>query len=166
MAKITIIGAGSVGSQTAFSTAWKQLGDVVILDVIEGLPQGRALDLMQALPITGSNAQISGTNDYSDTKDSDIVVVTAGKPRGPGMSREDLIDINSKIMETIIPEVVKYSPNSVIIVVTNPLDIITKKVYELSGFPKSRVIGMAGALDSSRFRAFIAFALNPGLTIL
>lgn len=158
--KITVVGAGAVGCQTAFCCAWKELGDIVLIDVVEGLPQGKALDLMEALPLIGSNAKVMGTNDYSDTEGSDVVVITAGKPRGPGMSRDDLIEVNSKIMGMIVPEVVKRSPNCVIIVVTNPLDVITKKVYELSGFAKNRVMGMAGALDSSRFRAFVAQELE------
>lgn len=156
MTKITIVGAGGVGCQTAFISAWKELGDIILIDIIDGLPQGKALDLMEALPLIGSNARIKGTNDYSETQGSDLVVITAGKPRGPGMSREDLTEVNSAVMEKIVPEIVKHSPDAIIINVTNPLDKITKKVYELSGLPKKKVIGMAGVLDSSRFRAFLA----------
>ncbi|MFC1742136.1 malate dehydrogenase [Nanoarchaeota archaeon] len=158
--KITIVGAGNVGSQVAFYSALRELGEIVLVDVVEGLPQGKALDMLQAMPVVGSNVKIVGTNDYGDTAGSDVVVVTAGIARKPGMSRDDLVAINANIMKAIIPDVVKHSPESILIMVTNPLDAMVRLAYDLSGFPKNRVIGMAGVLDSARFRAFLAQELN------
>ena len=161
MAKITIVGAGNVGSQAAFYAAIKEVAEeIVLIDIIEGVPQGKALDILESMPLAGSNAKIKGSNDYSDTADSDIVVITAGLPRKPGMSRDDLIEINSKIIKAVVLDVVKYSPNCILIVVTNPLDTMVKLAYELSGFSKQRVMGMAGVLDTARFRTFIAKELN------
>lgn len=156
MTKITIIGAGHVGAQAAFYCSLKKLGDIVLLDILEGIPQGKALDMFEAMPLIGSDHKVTGTNNYEDTKDSDIVVITAGVARKPGMSRDDLIDTNAKIMNSIIPEVIKNSPNCIIIVVSNPLDAMVYLAYKKSGFVKNRVIGMAGVLDSTRFRAFLA----------
>src|SRR3989344_9383167 len=160
MAKITIVGAGGVGIQTAFLAGMRNLADLVLVDLVEGWPQGKALDLQQALAVAGVNKKIVGSNDYEPSQGSDIVVITAGLPRKPGMSREDLIGINSKIMQAVISNVVKYSPEAILIVVTNPLDAMVKLAYELSGFPKERVLGMAGVLDSARFKTFIAQELN------
>jgi malate dehydrogenase len=162
--KITIVGAGNVGSQAAFYSALKKLGDVVLIDVVEGMPQGKALDMLEAMPVAGSDISITGTNSYADTKGSDIVVITAGIARKPGMSRDDLIETNSNIMKAIIPEVIKHSPQSILIIVTNPLDAMVHQAYKLSGFPKERVMGMAGVLDSARFRTFIAMELDADPT--
>lgn len=160
MSKITIVGAGNVGSQAAFYAALKNLGDIILVDIVEGLAQGKALDILEAMPLAGSNVNITGSDDYNPSKDSDIVVVTAGIARKPGMSREDLIEINAKIIKAIIPEVVKYSPNCILIIVTNPLDAMVQLAYKLSGFPKNKVVGMAGVLDTARFRTFIAQELK------
>ena len=160
MAKLTIVGAGNLGSQAAFYAAIKGVADIVLVDIVEGMPQGKALDMLEAMPISGSNVKISGSNSYEATKESDVVIVTAGIPRKPGMTREDLLDTNTKIMKSVIPEVVKNSPNCILIIVSNPLDAMVYLAYKLSGFPKSRVIGMAGVLDSARFRAFIAEELS------
>jgi len=131
-----------------------------LIDIIEGVPQGKGLDLLEAMPIEKRDSYVSGTNDYSDTASSDIVVITAGIPRKPGMSRDDLLNTNFNIMKSVVGEVVKYSPNSILIVVSNPLDAMAQAAYKLSGFPRERVIGMAGVLDSARFRAFIADELK------
>ena len=158
--KITIVGAGNVGASAANWIVSKDLGDVVLIDIVEGIPQGKALDLSEATPILNVDSKISGTNSYKDTKDSDIVVITAGSPRKPGMSREDLVEVNSKIVGSVVKEVVKYSPNSILIIISNPLDAMVYAAYKISGFPKERVIGMAGTLDSTRFRFFIASELG------
>ncbi|PIZ50803.1 malate dehydrogenase [Candidatus Woesearchaeota archaeon CG_4_10_14_0_2_um_filter_33_13] len=161
MSKVTIVGAGNVGSQAAFYLALKSIvKEIVILDIIEGVPQGKALDLQEAMPIAGSNVKITGSNDYSTSKDSEIVVITAGVPRKPGMTRDDLLSINSKIITSVVKEVVKHSPNCILIIVTNPLDAMVYKAQQVSNFPKNRVIGMAGVLDTARFRTFIADELN------
>jgi malate dehydrogenase len=158
--KVTIVGAGNVGATAAHWTAAKELADVVLIDIAEGVPQGKGLDLMQAMPIEKRDCTITGTNDYSDTADSDIVVITAGIPRKPGMSRDDLLNTNAGIMGKVVAEVVKTSPNSIIIVVSNPLDAMAQAAFKQSGFPRERVIGMAGVLDSARFRTFIAMELD------
>ena len=158
--KISIIGAGNVGATTAHWIASKELGDVVLLDVIEGMPQGKGLDLLEAAPVEGFDVDIKGTNNYEDTKNSDIVVITSGVPRKPGMSRDDLISINTKIVKQVTENAVKYSPNSILIVVTNPLDAMVFVASKVSNFPKHRVLGMAGILDSTRFRTFIAKELD------
>jgi len=157
MTKITIVGAGNVGSQAAFYAALKCLGDIVLIDIAEGLAEGKALDLAEAMPIAGSDVKIKGSNDYSASQGSEVVVITAGIPRKPGMSRDDLVKVNSSIMKSIIPEIVRYSPDCILIIVTNPLDVMAQLAYELSGFPKERVIGMAGVLDTARFRTFAAW---------
>lgn len=154
--KITIIGAGSVGSQTAFCAALKKLGDIVLIDTVPGLAEGRALDILQSLPNAGIDAKVAGGTDYTITAGSDIVVITAGVARRPGMTRDDLVNINSGIIKSVVPEAVKYSPNCILIMVTNPLDNMAHLAYKLAGLPKNRVIGMAGVLDSSRFRTFAA----------
>ncbi len=159
--KISIIGAGHVGATAAHWAAIKRLGDIVLVDIIEGLPQGKGLDLLQAMPIENlSGINIVGTNSYEETADSDVVIITAGMPRKPGMSREDLVGVNQKIVTEVVQNVVKYSPNCVIIMVTNPLDTMAYLAYKVSGFPKNRVVGQAGILDSARFRTFIAMELN------
>jgi malate dehydrogenase len=160
MPKVTIVGSGHVGATTAHWIASKELADVVLIDVIEGLPQGNGLDLLQAMPIEKRDSYVSGTNDYKDTANSDIVVITAGIPRKPGMSRDDLLNTNYNIMKSVVGEVVKYSPNCFLIIVSNPLDAMAQTAFKLSGFPRERVIGMAGILDSARFRAFIADELK------
>src|SRR3989339_1631270 len=158
--KISIIGAGNVGATTAHWIAGKELGDVVLLDIVEGMPQGKALDLLESAPVEGVDVDIKGTNNYEDTKNSDIVVITSGVARKPGMSRDDLISINTKIVKEVTQNAVKYSPNSIIIVVTNPLDAMVFVASKVSNFPKHRVLGMAGILDSTRFRTFIAKELD------
>ncbi|MCF8011556.1 MAG: malate dehydrogenase [Clostridiales bacterium] len=158
--KITIIGAGSVGATCAHWAASKELGDIVLFDVVEGIPQGKALDLMQAAPVEGYDCNIMGTNNYEDTAGSDIAVITAGIPRKPGMSREELIGTNSKIVSEAAKNIAVHSPNAFIIVVTNPLDVMVYAAYKASGFSSKRVFGMAGVLDSARFRTFIALELG------
>ncbi|MGB7985929.1 MAG: malate dehydrogenase [Terracidiphilus sp.] len=158
--KVSIIGAGNVGSTAAHWLMAKELADVVMIDVVEGVPQGKALDLRQALPIERSDVHITGSNDYADTANSDIVIITAGLPRKPGMSRDDLLHTNYKIMTDVVKNVVAYSPESVLIVVSNPLDAMVQAACKLSGFNRERVIGMAGILDSGRFKSFIAEELQ------
>jgi len=158
--KITVVGAGNVGATLAHWLAAKQLGNVVLLDIIEGVPQGKGLDLLQAGPVEGYDVKIKGTNDFADTANSDLVVMTAGLPRKPGMSRDDLLKANFDVVKPTIEKVAKYSPECFLIVVTNPLDAMAQTAYKVSGFPKNRVIGMAGILDSARYRAFLAEALN------
>ncbi len=158
--KVTIVGSGNVGATAAHWIASKELADVVLIDIIEGVPQGKGLDLLEAMPIEKRDAHILGTQDYNDTANSDIVVITAGVPRKPGMSRDDLLQINHNIMKAVVSEAVKYSPNCILIVVSNPLDAMAQAAYKMSGFPRERVIGMAGVLDSARFRTFIAQELN------
>ena len=159
-AKITIVGAGNVGATTAHWAAAKELGDVVLIDIIEGMPQGKALDLAESAPLEGFDCRLVGTNDYADTANSDVVVVTAGIARRPGMSRDDLLQTNAKIVSTVVSQVVRYSPNAYMIVVSNPLDAMVHVAKQVSGWPKQRVMGMAGVLDSARFRYFIAQELG------
>ncbi|WP_322800732.1 malate dehydrogenase [Thermoflexus sp.] len=160
--KITIVGAGNVGATTAHWLAERELGDIVLVDIpqTEGMPKGKALDLMQAGPIVGYNTRLIGTTDYEPTANSDIVVITAGVPRKPGMSREDLVNVNANIIRDVISKAVPLSPNAIYIVVTNPLDTMTYLAYKLSGLPRERVIGQAGILDSARMRTFIAMELD------
>jgi malate dehydrogenase len=158
--KITVVGSGNVGATAAHWIASKELGDVVLIDIIEGVPQGKGLDLLEAMPIEKRDSHVKGTNDYADTSNSDIVVITAGIPRKPGMSRDDLLNTNYNIMKDVVGKVVKNSPDSILIIVSNPLDAMAQAAYKLSGFPRERVIGMAGVLDSARFRAFIADELK------
>ncbi len=160
MQKITIIGAGAVGATTAQRIAEKELGDVVLTDIVPGLPQGKALDLMESGPLFGYDSKIKGTNDYEDIQGSDIVVITAGIARKPGMTREDLLKINSKIINEVSTNIKQYAPDSVIITVTNPLDLMTYVVRRTTGFEPSCVFGMSGVLDSGRFAAFIAMELG------
>jgi malate dehydrogenase len=158
--KISIIGAGFVGATAAHWAAEKELGDVVLVDILEGIPQGKALDLFQASPVEGFDARVTGSNAYEETRDSDVVIVTSGVPRKPGMSREDLLEINKKIIESVVTQVVERSPKAILMMVTNPLDTMTYLAFKKSGFPKQRVMGMAGILDTARFKAFIAMELN------
>src|SRR5438270_2156092 len=159
--KVTVVGgAGNVGATVARGVADKQLADVVVIDIADKKAAGVALDMFEACPVWGSDARVIGTGDYAESANSDIVVITSGMPRKPGMSRDDLLNVNYKIMEAVTTEVVKHSPNAIIIVVSNPLDAMAQAVYKLSKFPRERVIGMAGVLDSARMRAFIARELN------
>jgi len=159
--KVTVVGgAGNVGATVARGVADKQLADVVVIDIADKKAAGVALDMLEACPVWGSDARVIGTGDYAESANSDIVVITSGMPRKPGMSRDDLLNVNYKIMQDVTAQVVKYSPNAIIIVVSNPLDAMAQAVYKLSKFPRERVLGMAGVLDSARMRAFIAKELN------
>jgi len=158
--KITVVGAGNVGATTAQRLADKELGDVVMVDIIEGLPQGKSLDLSEAAPIEGYDAGLIGSNGYKETADSDIVVITSGLPRKPGMSRDDLLRTNAGIVGSVTAEIMKYSRNPILIIVSNPLDAMCHVAMKQSGLPRERVIGMAGVLDSARMRYFVADALN------
>src|SRR6202166_4083961 len=158
--KVTIVGAGNVGATAAHWIAAKELADIVLVDVVEGVPQGKGLDLLEALPIEKRDVHVIGTNDYADTKNSDIVVITAGIPRKPGMSRDDLLHTNYKIMSDVVGKVVAASPNAILIIVSNPLDAMAQAAYKLAKFNRERVIGMAGLSSSSRFRSFIAEELK------
>lgn len=158
--KITIVGSGNVGATCAHWAAAKELGDIVLIDVAEGIPQGKALDLMEAAPVEGYDSIIIGTNDYADTADSDVVVITAGMARKPGMSRDDLLNINAGIVRSVTEQIVKYSPNAYILVVTNPVDVSAFIALKASGLAPNRVFGLSGVLDSARFRTFIARELN------
>ncbi|WP_078545145.1 malate dehydrogenase [Litchfieldia alkalitelluris] len=160
--KVSVIGGGFTGATTAFLTAQKELADVVLVDIpqMENPTKGKALDMLEAAPVQGFDANIIGTANYADTADSDIVVITAGIARKPGMSRDDLVQTNQKIMKSVTQEIVKYSPNCYIIVLTNPVDAMTYTVFQESGFPKNRVIGQSGVLDTARFRTFVAQELN------
>jgi malate dehydrogenase len=158
--KVTVVGSGNVGAAVAQRLVDKQMADVVLIDIIAGVPQGKALDMLESGPIEGYDVKIRGTNDYADTANSDLVVMTAGFPRKPGMSRDDLLKANYDIVKGAIEKVAKYSPEAILIVVTNPLDAMVQTAFKVSGFPKNRVLGMAGVLDSARYRTFIAEALN------
>jgi malate dehydrogenase len=158
--KVTIVGAGNVGATAAHWIAAKELANVVLIDVIEGVPQGKALDLLEAMPIEKRDVSIVGTNDYAETANSDIVVITAGIARKPGMSRDDLLNTNFKIMSDVAGKVVAASPNAILIIVSNPLDAMAQTAFKKAGLPRERVIGMAGVLDSARFRTFIAEELK------
>lgn len=158
--KISVIGAGNVGASTALMLAGLEHGDIVLVDIVEGMPQGKALDMMEMNPVLGWDSIITGTNNYEDTAGSDIVVITSGIPRKPGMSRDDLISTNTAIVKQVTENVAKTSPEAILILVTNPLDAMVYVAHKISGFPKERVMGMAGALDSARFSAFIAMELD------
>src|SRR5439155_4332365 len=158
--KITVVGAGNVGATAAHWLASKELGDVVLVDIVEGVPQGKALDLAEAAPIEGFDVRLTGSNGYDETANSDIVIITAGLPRKPGMSRDDLLRTNADIVGKVVDECVKRSPESILIIVSNPLDAMCQVALRRSGFPKHRVIGMAGVLDSARMRCFLAEALD------
>ncbi len=158
--KITVVGGGNVGASCAVNLAYKELGDVVLVDVVEGVPQGKALDMLQMGPVEGYDVKITGANDYAPTADSDVVVITAGLARKPGMSRDDLLLANHAVVTSVSEQIAKYSPNCIIVLVTNPLDAMCWSAFKASKFPKNRVIGMAGVLDSARFRTFIAQELD------
>ena len=158
--KITVVGAGNVGATAAHWIASKELADVVLVDIVEGTPQGKALDLAQSAPIDGFDVKCVGSNGYEETADSDVVIITAGLPRKPGMSRDDLLKTNSDIVGSVTDQIAKYSPDSFIIIVSNPLDAMAQVAFKRSGFPKNRVMGMAGVLDSARMRCFLAEALD------
>src|ERR1700746_2894820 len=158
--KVSIVGAGNVGATCAHWVASKELANVVLIDVLEGVPQGKGLDLLEAMPIEKRDSHVLGTNDYADTANSDIVIITAGIPRKPGMSRDDLLNTNYKIMQDVVGKVVANSPNAILIVVSNPLDAMAQAAFRISKFNRERVIGMAGVLDSARFRTFIAEELR------
>ncbi len=163
MAKISIIGAGMTGSTTAHWLAEREIADIVLVDIMEGMPQGKALDMAEAMPIIGKDVTILGTNDYADTKDSDIVVITAGLPRKPGMTREDLLVKNANIVGSVAEETIKYSPNAIYLILTNPLDTMTYMTMKKTGLPANKVIGQAGILDSARMSAFIA--METGVSV-
>jgi len=158
--KITVVGAGNVGATAAHWIASKELADVVLVDIVEGVPQGKSLDLAQSAPIDGFDVKLVGSNGYEETADSDVVIITAGLPRKPGMSRDDLLKTNSDIVGSVTDQIAKYSPKAVLIIVSNPLDAMAQVAFKRSGFPKNRVIGMAGVLDSARMRCFLAEALD------
>jgi len=158
--KVTIVGAGHVGATTAQRLAEKELCDVVLIDIIEGVPQGKALDLAEAAPIEKHDANLIGSNNYEASEKSDVVIITAGIARKPGMSRDDLLSTNAKIMTSVTEQIVRFSPDAVLIIVSNPLDAMCHVAYKASNFPRNRVIGMAGVLDSARLRAFISLELN------
>ena len=158
--KITIVGAGNVGATAAHWAAEKEMADVVLVDIVDGVPQGKALDLLETGPVEGFDTKVIGTNGYDETAGSDVVIITSGFPRQPGMSREDLLEKNKEIIESVTTEIAKRSPDSTIIVVTNPLDTMVYLAKKVSGFPKNRVMGMAGILDTGRLRTFIAMELN------
>ncbi|MEA1901772.1 MAG: malate dehydrogenase [Thermodesulfobacteriota bacterium] len=158
--KVTVVGAGNVGATTAQRLAEKELCDVVMIDIIEGVPQGKALDLAEAAPIEKHDAGLIGSNNYEASEKSDVVIITAGIARKPGMSRDDLLNTNTKIMKSVTEQIARFSPDAVLIIVSNPLDAMCHVAYKASNFPRNRVIGMAGVLDSARFRAFISMELN------
>jgi malate dehydrogenase len=158
--KVTVVGSGNVGATAAHWIAAAELADVTLIDIIEGVPEGKGLDLLEAMPIAKRDSYVVGTENYADTANSDIVVITAGVPRKPGMSRDDLLNINYKIMQDVVGKVVQYSRDCILIIVSNPLDAMAQAAYKMSGFSRNRVIGMAGVLDSARFRAFIAQELK------
>jgi malate dehydrogenase len=158
--KVTVIGAGNVGASVAQRLIDKHLADVILIDILEGIPQGKALDMLESGPIEGCDVKIRGTNDYAETANSDLVVMTAGFPRKPGMSRDDLLRANYEVVKGAIEKSAHYSPGAILIVVTNPLDAMVQTAFKVSGFPKQRVLGMAGILDTARYRTFIAEALH------
>src|SRR5436305_6713445 len=158
--KITVVGAGNFGANAAHWMASKELGDVVLVDIVEGVPQGKALDLAETAPIEGFDVRLTGANNYDETNDSDVVIITAGLPRKPGMSRDDLLKTNADIVSKVVDEIVKRSPETILIIVSNPLDAMCQVALKRSGFPKHRVIGMAGVLDAARMRCFLAEALD------
>ena len=161
--KITVIGAGNVGATTAQRLVEKEIGDVVLVDIVEDMPQGKCLDMVQAAPVYGYDSKITGANDYDETANSDIVVITSGLPRKPGMSRDDLLKVNAEIVKSVTENVVNKSPDCILIIVSNPLDAMTYIAYKTSKFPKQRVIGMAGVLDAARMAAFISMELDVSI---
>ena len=162
-AKVTIVGSGNVGATTAHWIASKGLADIVLIDILEGIPEGKGLDLFEAMPVAGEDITVTGTENYADTAKSDIVVITAGVPRKPGMSRDELLSTNFKIMRDVVGRVVSYSPKCILLIVSNPLDAMAHAAFKISNFPRHRVIGMAGVLDAARFRTFIAQELKASV---
>ena len=162
--KVTVVGAGNVGATTAQRIYEKGYADVVLVDVVEDMPQGKALDMMESGPVLGTDGTVTGSNGYEETADSDVVVITAGIARKPGMSRDDLLITNMKIVGSVTEQVAKFSPSAVLVVVSNPLDAMVQHAKAVSGFPKERVVGMAGILDTARFRSFLAMELNVSVT--
>jgi malate dehydrogenase len=162
--KVTVVGAGNVGASAAQRIVEKHLADVVLIDVVEGIPEGKALDLWESAPVEGYDCRLRGTQEYADTAGSDVVVITAGLARKPGMSRDDLLSKNYDIVKGVTEEIARHSPNAVLVVVTNPLDVMAQTAFRVSGYPKERVVGMAGVLDSARFRSFIAEELDVSVT--
>jgi malate dehydrogenase len=160
MSKITIVGAGQTGATTAHFLAERELGEIVLVDIVEGMPQGKGLDLTEAMPVIGSDSRVIGANDYGPTKDSDVVVITAGLPRKPGMSRDDLLEANTRIMRAAVEDSLKASPNAIFIILTNPLDAMAYLAMKVGELPRERVIGQAGILDSARMRAFVSMELG------
>src|SRR5579863_4613675 len=158
--KVTVVGGGNVGASCALNLAFKELADIVLVDVVEDVPIGKALDMLQAGPIEGYDVQVAGANDYAPTANSDVVVITAGLARKPGMSRDDLLLANYEVVKGVTENVVKHSPNAILVLVTNPLDAMCTVAHQVSKFPRNRVIGMAGVLDTARFRTFIAAELD------
>jgi malate dehydrogenase len=158
--KVTVVGAGNVGGSIAQRLAEKNCYDIVLVDIVEGMPQGKALDLVEAGPVCAYDSAVAGANSYESTKDSDLVIITSGIPRRPGMSRDELLETNTKIVSSVVRETAQRSPEAILIIVSNPLDVMTHVAHRVSGFPKNRVLGMAGVLDSARFRSFIAEALQ------
>ena len=158
--KITLIGAGQIGGTLAHLIALKELGDIVLFDVAAGIAKGKALDIAQSSPVSGFNVNLTGTDDYNDTKNSDVIIITAGVPRKPGMNRDDLLEINLKIIKEVAEGIKRTSPNAFVICITNPLDVIVMALQKYSGFPKNKVVGMAGILDSSRFIYFLSQELK------
>lgn len=161
--KVTVVGAGNVGATCAHLMVERGLADVVLVDVVEGIPQGKGLDMYESTPVSGCDCKVVGTNNYEHTADSDVVVITAGSPRKPGMSRDDLLEINTKIVKAVTEQVVKYSQDAILVVVSNPLDAMAYVAKTVSRFPAHRVVGMAGVLDSARFRTFISEALHVSI---
>jgi len=162
--KITVVGAGNVGATAAQRIAEKEIADVALIDIVEGVPQGKTLDMAEAAPIELYDSKLCGAQSYELTENSDVVIITAGLPRKPGMSRDDLLTTNAKIVKNVTKEIVKYSPNAILIIVSNPLDAMCHVAFDTSGFPSNRVIGMAGVLDSARLRAFISMELNVSVS--
>ncbi|MGB1748821.1 MAG: malate dehydrogenase [Dehalococcoidia bacterium] len=162
--KVTVVGGGNVGATTAQRIFEKGYADVVLVDIVEDMPQGKALDMLESGPVLGTDAQVTGSNGYDETADSDVVVITAGIARRPGMSRDDLLMTNMKIVGSVTEEIAKRSPNAVLVIVSNPLDAMVQHAYKVSGFPKERVVGMAGILDTARFRTFLAQELDVSVT--
>jgi malate dehydrogenase len=158
--KVTVVGAGNVGGTTAQRLAERNYADVVLVDIVEGLPQGKALDILESGPVLGFDSNVIGTNGYEESADSDVVVITSGSPRKPGMSRDDLLKTNQNIVQSVTEEVVKHSPETILVMVANPLDAMCHVAMEVSGFPRERVVGMAGILDTARYRTFIAHELG------
>jgi len=158
--KITVVGAGNVGATTAQRLVEKEIGDVILVDIVQDMPQGKALDILESGPVYGYDTRITGTNGYEETRNSDIAIITSGIPRKPGMSRDDLLKVNAGIVKSVIGNIVKTSPNCILIIVSNPLDAMTYVAHKVSRFPKNRIMGMAGVLDAARFSAFIAMELN------